>query len=120
MTLNFKQTDFFLDEIKNQDLVAFFKPGCPFCSASKDLIQTLKDQNILSKVVIYTLDEDFTNETLLEIVNNFGWKPDGIQQYPTKPQIFVKSQYFGGNSDFYKSTWNLGRNMPNLQNPMRF
>jgi glutaredoxin-related protein len=54
------------------------------------------------------------------LVSDSGWQPDGSQYVATKPQIFVDGQYIGGNFEFYNSKWNVGENMPNLMNPLRF
>jgi len=116
----FKSSSFFIERIAAGYSVAFFKPGCPFCSASAVLIQALIDTKKVDSFEIYTLDTDFTNETVLEVSSHFGWKPDGIQAFPSKPQIFINKQLIGGNREFYASNWNTGEGFPQLQNPMRF
>lgn len=123
-------------EIAKSQNVIFYKVGCPFCAASEKLMKQLKEAGILKSFNIYYLDKDFDNDTLLELVNQFGWQPESHQQYPSKPQIFINeagsTEYIGGNFEFYKSRWNIGFEngkielngssfeAPKLVNPMRF
>jgi glutaredoxin len=121
-----------ITEIIKTENVIFSKSGCPFCKASKTLMNSLQEKNIIKFYKTLTLDQDFNNDLLKIIVSNFGWKPASYQQYPTKPQIFInieKTEYIGGNKEFYNSFWNLGINnkiklkdkiyeAPNLKNPM--
>jgi glutaredoxin len=109
-----------MQEIANSQNVIFYKPGCPFCEAAQKLAEVLVQQQILNEYVVCVLDQDFDNQTLTQLVSPYGWQPDGQQSIAPKPQIFIGGQYVGGNFEFYKSTWNLGPNMPNLNNPMRF
>jgi glutaredoxin len=109
-----------MQEIAKTQNVAFFKSNCPFCTASQKLIEALLESKILDSFDIYTLGQDFDNETLTDLVSSSGWQPDGVQSIASKPQIFVQGQYVGGNFEFYKSKWNIEENMPNLKNPMRF
>jgi len=32
--------------------------------------------------------------------------------------VFTEGELIGGNLEFYKSKWNVGAEMPKLQNPM--
>ena len=100
--------------------VLFSKVGCPFCTAALVLMSKLLENKIIPGYVTYTIDREISNQTLLLLGLEYGWKADGEQPFPSKPQIFMKGEYIGGNSDFYNSKWNLGENMPNLKNPMRF
>jgi glutaredoxin len=100
--------------------VIFYKQNCPFCTASQKLINQLLESKILDHFEVYILDKDFDNDSLGELAISIGWVPDGGQSYPSKPQIFVQGEYIGGNFEFYNSRWNVGQNMPNLKNPMRF
>jgi glutaredoxin len=109
-----------LQEIAKIENVIFYKPFCPFCVATQKLMEELVKAGILDKYSIYILGEDFDNETLGQLATEAGWQPDGAQAYPSKPQIFIKGQYIGGNFEFYKSSWNVGEDQPNLRNPMRF
>jgi glutaredoxin len=109
-----------MQEIAKTENVIFYKPFCPFCVAAQKLMEELVKGEILDKYSIYTLGEDFDNETLGQLASEAGWHPDGVQVYPSKPQIFVKGEYVGGNFEFYKASWNVGENRPNLKNPMRF
>jgi len=112
-----KSTDTFIDEINSGTNVAFFKPGCPFCHAAQELIDILVENKLTAPFTIYNLGVDFDNDTLLDVAHAFNWQPDGIQQYPTKPQIFVEGEFIGGNSEFYTSRWNMGEGMPQQKNP---
>jgi glutaredoxin len=109
-----------LQEIVNNKNVIFNKIGCPFCIAAQKLAEVLVEQKVLDEYLVLTLNEDFDNQTLTELVSKNGWQPDGIQFIATKPQIFIQGQYVGGNFDFYKSSYNTGSGKPNLKNPMRF
>jgi glutaredoxin len=109
-----------MQEIANTKNVIFFKNGCPFCNASIVLLDELKSAGKIDEYVVYVLDKDFENDNLGQLARNNGWVADGGQDYPSKPQIFMKGEYIGGNFEFYKSKWNVGEGMPNLNNPMRF
>lgn len=109
-----------MQELANSHYIIFAKESCRFCDASKILFEELKKQEIINNFTIRMLDEDFDNETLCQLVMNNGWLADGGQQYPSKPQIFMKGEYIGGNFEFYKSHWNVGQAKPNLKNPFRF
>ena len=109
-----------IQQIAETQNVIFYKPNCSFCIASKDLFDRLISLGVLENYQIYTLDKDFDNQTLTDLVCIYGWKPDGIQSFCSKPQIFIKSEYIGGNFEFYKSKWNIDTSFPNLKNPMRF
>jgi glutaredoxin len=100
--------------------VLFMKNHCPFCHAAQKLVEVMKDQGVIDAYDIFTLDTDFDNDTLGELARNNGWVADGGQNFPSKPQIFFKGQYIGGNFELYKSKWNMGEGKPNLVNPMRF
>lgn len=120
----------FKDLIKNEkEAVIFYKPGCPFCAAAEKLLNELTANGIIEGYSTIYVEDDISNPELKEIVTEFGWSPDSHQQFPTKPQIFVRSEYVGGNSEFYKSKWNLAEELeidgeklktPNLKNPMAF
>jgi glutaredoxin len=121
-----------ITEIIKTENVIFSKLSCRFCKASKDLADTLKQKEIIKSYKILTLDKDFDEDSLKTLVSEFGWKPVSYQKYPTKPQIFLniqKTEYIGGNKEFYNSIWNLGLDgkikiknkiydTPNLKNPM--
>ena len=129
-----------MKEIAKKENVIFYKQSCPFCIAAEALMKELVKSNIILDYQVYFLDKDFDNETLKELVLDpeFGWKPDSHQNFPSKPQIFLnvekgKTQYIGGNKEFYNCSWNLGKNnsgkikiqnkdyqTPNKQNPKRF
>ncbi len=109
-----------MQEIANTKNVIFFKNGCPFCHASIVLLDALKELGKIDDYTICVLDKNFENAKLGQLARNNGWVADGGQDYPSKPQIFVKGEYIGGNFEFYKSDWNIGEGMPNLKNPMRF
>ena len=109
-----------MEEISKIKNVIFYKQGCPFCVTAQKLADTLVEQKVLTEYSIYILGQDFDNQSLTELALASGWKPDGIQSIVPKPQIFIQGQYIGGNYEFYKSEWNVGKNMPNLKNPMRF
>jgi glutaredoxin len=109
-----------LKDISQNSWVMFSKNNCPFCTASYKLFDTLVEMGVIDSYSVYILDKDFDNETLGKLALWAGWTPDGGQSYPSKPQIFMKGEYIGGNFEFYKSKWNLGDGMPNLRNPMRF
>jgi glutaredoxin len=123
-----------LRTIAKTENVIFYKRGCPFCSASEKLFNHLKETGIIDTFEMYYLNEDFTDEQLTELVSEFGWQPSSQYQLNcTKPQIFIQSEYIGGNFELHKSKWNLGhentgklevggehRDTPQLTNPMRF
>ena len=109
-----------MQEIADNNYVIFFKNGCPFCHASVVLFEALKESGKITDYTKYILDTDFENSELGQLARNNGWVADGGQDYPSKPQIFMKGEYIGGNFEFYKSDWNIGEGMPNLKNPMRF
>jgi glutaredoxin 1 len=109
-----------MQEIAQSQNVIFSKIGCPFCLAANKLLEKLVEAKVLEGYQTYTLDVDYENETLGDLANLTSWKPDGGQSYPSKPQIFINGNYIGGNFEFYQSIWNIGENMPNLKNPMRF
>lgn len=106
--------------IEDSQTVVIFKHGCPFCKASTTLLDKLNEDGVISDYTVYYSGEDISNEDLTELVKEYGWEPDGTQLVASKPQIFIKGQYVGGNFEFYKSEWNLGEGKPNLENPMRF
>jgi glutaredoxin len=109
-----------MQNIADTEYVIFFKSDCPFCIAAEKLMNALVDSKIIDKYSKYVLDQDFDNPTLTELVVNNGWQNTMNANYPSKPQIFMKGEYIGGNAEFYKSKWNIAENMPNLTNPMRF
>jgi glutaredoxin len=109
-----------IQEMANSKYVIFAKESCRFCDAAENLFEEIKKQKIISEFTVYILNKDFDSETLTQLVKNNGWEPDGGQTFPTKPQIFMKGEYIGGNFEFYKSHWNVGEGKPNLKNPMRF
>ena len=109
-----------MQEIAQTNYVIFAKNNCPFCTASIKLLDNLVSIGQIKTYLKYTIGEDFDDATLGQLSLWAGWKPDGGQSYPSKPQIFMKGQYIGGNFEFYKSDWNNGINKPNLINPMRF
>jgi glutaredoxin len=109
-----------MQQITRTQNVIFGKSNCRFCTSALMLMGNLVDQKILDSYFYYHLDEDFDNETLKELLLHNGWQPDGVQSTATKPQVFIRGQYIGRNFEFYKSKWNVGENMPNLKNPMRF
>ncbi len=113
-------TDQELKHIISTQYVILVKPNCPFCSASYRLFDQLVDSKVISEYSIYSVNYDFSNQQLHNLCTQFGWQPDGDQDFPTKPQIFMKGEYIGGNSEFYRSNWNIGTGKPNLKNPMRF
>jgi glutaredoxin len=123
-------------EIAQTENVIFYKPGCPFCAASEVLFKKLQELKIVGDFKIYQLNTDFDNDLILELVKKFDWQPESHQSYPSKPQIFIneagKTEYIGGNFEFYKSRYNLGDKdgkievngktyeAANLTNPMKF
>lgn len=121
-----------LETIANTKNVIFYKPGCPYCAASKKLMDELKNIDAISEYEIYYLDQDFDNRTLTELVEKFGWhKTNPLRNHPTKPQIFInetgETEYIPGNDVFYKSKWNTAGEIevnnkristPNWPNPM--
>jgi glutaredoxin len=109
-----------MQDITKVQNVIFYKPNCPFCVAAQRLLDTLVAANILNEYSVYSLGEDYDNETLAQLALSSGWEPDGVQAFPSKPQIFVQAEYIGGNFELYKSRWNVGEGKPNLKNPMRF
>ena len=109
-----------MQEIADSNYVMFFKTGCPFCNAAQVLFEALNESGAIDDYKVLVLDRDFENAELGQLARNNGWVADGGQDYPSKPQIFMKGEYIGGNFEFYKSTWNTGDGMPNLSNPMRF
>lgn len=109
-----------MQEIAKTQNVIFFKNNCPFCNASIVLLDTLVEGGHIPSYSVYTLDKDFDNTTLGQLALSAGWEPDGIQAFPSKPQIFIDGQYIGGNFELYNSQWNTGESKPNLKNPMRF
>jgi len=118
-----------MKSISKTENVIFYKLNCPFCKAAEELMKELAGLEIIKDYKIYILDKDFDNQTLTDLVIDSGWKPEGIQNFCAKPQIFIQSEYIGGNFEFYKSKWNLGQNQsgmingknsPNRTNPMRF
>lgn len=115
--------------IAENENVIFYKPGCPFCVAAEKLIKELVELKIISDYKVYFLGIDFDNRNLTDLVKEHGWKTDAVQEFCTKPQIFFKNEYIGGNFEFYKSRWNLGEKetglindkiAPQKTNPMRF
>jgi len=113
-----KPTTYFIQKISANQSLAMFKPGCPYCTATKTLIEALAETGVVTDFSIFILDTDFTNETLLAVSEHFGWQPNGFQNYPSKPQVFIQGELIGGNLEFYKSKWNTGEGMPNMPNPM--
>ncbi len=109
-----------MQKIAQTQYVIFAKNNCPFCTASFKLLDALVSTGQIVGYVTYILDQDFDNDTLGQLSLWAGWKSDGGQNYPSKPQVFMKGQYLGGNFEFYKSDWNNGSDKPNLVNPMRF
>jgi glutaredoxin len=109
-----------MQEIAKTQNVIFGKDNCRFCTSSVALMDILVEQKILDSYFYYELNVDFDNETLLQLVLKNGWQPEDIQSVATKPQIFIQGNYIGGNFDFYKSNWNVGENMPNIKNLLRF
>ena len=109
-----------MQEIADNNYVMFFKTGCPFCHAAEVLFIALKESGKIDDYKICILNKDFENMELGKLARNNGWIADGGQDCPSKPQIFMKGDYVGGNFEFYKSAWNIGEGMPNLKNPMRF
>ena len=109
-----------MQQIINNQNVIFNKSNCPFCIASQNLFEHMINSGYLDNYKIYTLNEDFDNQTLTDLVSFYGWQPDGVQGFCSKPQIFVQGQYIGGNFEFYNSKWNVGEGCPKLKNPMRF
>jgi glutaredoxin len=104
-----------MQEISKSQNVIFYKPGCPFCFASRVLLDKLVDNKKIDTYKVYMLDSDFENETLAEFIQSCTtWRPTENEQFPAKPQIFLKGEYVGGNIDFYQSKWNTGEGMPNL------
>ncbi len=123
-----------LQELAGKENLILFKQGCPYCKASEELLEKLVEEKVLDGYTVKYLGEDFDNETLLELVTEYGFVPSYEGQHPSKPQIFINeagsTEYFGGNDKFYESRWNLGddwsgeirfdgRNYqtPNLENP---
>lgn len=100
--------------------IAFIKHHCPFCTASIKLLDELKSNKIIDDYIVKILDEDYTNQDLDKLAKAYDWESDSGQAYPSKPQIWIKGEFIGGNFEFYKSEWNLDKNMPKLANPMRF
>jgi glutaredoxin len=109
-----------MQEIANTKNVIFGKDSCRFCSSALILINRLVELKILNNFVYYHQGQEFDDAELKQLLLNNNWQPDGFPAHPTKPQIFIQGQYIGGNFEFYKSQWNVGENMPNLVNPMRF
>jgi glutaredoxin len=123
-----------MQNIAKTENVIFYKPDCPFCAASDKLFTALVEKGIVDSYSKYYLHTDFDDELLTTLVKDFGWVPSGeFQENCTKPQIFVKGEYIGGNFEFYKSKWNKGdddsgklqvdgveKETPDLTNPMRF
>jgi glutaredoxin len=109
-----------LKRIARTEYAIFSKANCPFFGPAKNLFDHLVVSKIIPEYSIYILNKDFTNQQLRELCLDFGWQPDGEQDFPSKPQIFMKGEYIGGNFEFYRSSWNIAKNMPNLKNPMRF
>ena len=123
-----------LTKIAKTENVIFYKVGCPFCQASENLFKQLQTNGIIDTFSMYYLQQDFSDEQLTELVKQFGWEP--VAQYQlncTKPQIFIKGEYIGGNFELHKSKWNVGtdndgkilvndqlKDTPMLKNPMRF
>ena len=116
--MSLQPTSYFIQKISAKEPLAMFKPGCPYCTATKTLIEALAETGVVTDFSIFVLDTDFTNQTLLEVSQHFGWQSEGHQIYPSKPQVFIEGELIGGNSEFYKSKWNTGEGMPNMQNPM--
>ena len=109
-----------MQKIAENQNTLFYKPNCPFCIASQGLLDQLVNLSLLDSYKIYTLNIDFNNQALTDLTCIYGWQPDGVQSVCTKPQIFIKGEYIGGNFEFYKSKWNVDAGYPNLKNPMRF
>ena len=120
------------DIAKTQNVI-FYKHDCPFCAASDKLFTAMVEKGIVETYNKYYLHEDFTDELLTSLVKEFGWVGGEFQNNCTKPQVFVRGEYVGGNFEFYKSKWNKGldesgkleidgveKETPNLNNPMRF
>ena len=118
------------DLIKNQnEAVIFYKSGCPFCASSEKLLNELTANGTIEGYSTIYVENDISNPELKEIVKEYGWIPDSHQEFPSKPQIFIRGEYVGGNSEFHKSKWNVGGEIdingekiqtPNLKNPMAF
>jgi glutaredoxin-related protein len=109
-----------MQELANSQYLIFAKESCRFCDASIRLFEELIKHSIIDNFTVRVLDEDFDNATLSQLAINNDWLSDSGQRYPSKPQIYMKGEYIGGNFEFYKSQWNIGQNMPNLKNPFRF
>jgi glutaredoxin len=109
-----------LSLIADNQYVIFGKTNCVFCDASKKLMEVLVDKGVVPNYVELIIDKDFTNNQLTSLVKLHGWIPEGEQDFCSKPQIFMKGEYIGGNFEFYNSDWNKGKNSPNLKNQMRF
>ena len=63
----------------------YIKPGCPYCA---DTVQTLKSRKIEHKVI----------ELKTEARRNAIKKKN---KYNTFPQVFFKTAFIGGNSEFH-------------------
>ncbi|MEM1312487.1 MAG: glutaredoxin [Patescibacteria group bacterium] len=123
-----------LRTIAKEENTIFYKTGCPFCAASEKLFNKLQENGIINSFNIYYLYQDFNDEQLTELVTEYGWESTSQYQLNcTKPQIFIKGDYVGGNFELHKSKWNIGdtgsglllvngeeKNTPMLKNPMRF
>ncbi|KAL7576872.1 hypothetical protein ACA910_006638 [Epithemia clementina (nom. ined.)] len=89
-------------ENNNHDIVVWAKSWCPHCRASKELLSQLQQQGPFSQIlknsdiVVHDID-DLPNEDALqaELYRMTG--------QATVPNIFVKGQHLGGNSEFQKA-----------------
>ena len=107
-----------MKEISTTQNVIFYKPNCPFCFASRVLLDKLVANKIINEYHVYMLGEDFDDTTLTQLIEqSTTWKKSDHEQAPSKPQIFLDGNYVGGNVDFYQSSWNVGEGKPNLPLP---
>ena len=81
-------------EIAAHDVVVFSKSYCPYCRASKNLLTQLASSSDFSSldVVVHELDELEQGDAMQqELLRMTGQR--------TVPNIFVRGQHMGGNSD---------------------
>ncbi|KAJ2229045.1 hypothetical protein H4R99_008291 [Coemansia sp. RSA 1722] len=85
-------TEYFVQlTLRDNRVVVFSKPGCPHCSAAKDLLQQYHNRRGLRYIVIEMARE----QDLQGIKRALG----SLYQQKTFPSIFIDAQCIGGNAE---------------------
>jgi len=91
--------------IKNENIVVFSKTYCPYCDATKDLLDSLN-----CKYKVLELDEMSNGREIQDYLYT-------ITNQKTVPNTFIRGQHIGGN-DKLQAKHKSGKLVPLLQSFM--